>query len=87
MHVVIKSKTNPRNKISNENDDAGQKVQYVDNEKGNKDRAKHTMKHWKKEILVKRTRRENQTRKSKGSSDMVATQHVCGSHQLDRHGQ
>ncbi|CAD6338874.1 unnamed protein product [Miscanthus lutarioriparius] len=44
MHVVRKSKSNPRNKVSGESDNPCQMVQYVDDENGEKDHAKHTRK-------------------------------------------
>ena len=48
MRVVRKSKSNPRNKVSSRNDNPSQMVQSVDDENGEKDDAKHTRKHWKK---------------------------------------
>jgi len=48
MHVVRKSKSNPRNKVSSRNDNPSQMVQSLDDENGEKDDAKHTRKHWKK---------------------------------------
>jgi len=48
MHVVRKSKSNLRNKVSGRNDNPSQMVQSVDDENVEKDDAKHTKKHWKK---------------------------------------
>ncbi|XP_066378084.1 two-component response regulator ORR24-like [Miscanthus floridulus] len=50
MHVVGK---NSRNKISNVNDDAGQKLQYGDDDNAEKDGANHTGKHSKKSKKVR----------------------------------
>jgi len=48
MHVVRKSKSNPRNKVSSRNDNPSQMVQSLDDDNGEKDDAKHIRKHWKK---------------------------------------
>jgi len=50
MHVVRK---NSRNKISNVNDDAGQKLQHGDDDNAEKDGANHTGKHSKKSKKVR----------------------------------
>lgn len=42
MHVMWKSKTDPRNKISYGSDNPGQMVQSIDDKNGDKYSAKHT---------------------------------------------
>jgi two-component response regulator (ARR-B family) len=47
-HVVRNSKSDPRNSISDGNDDADQKLQSGDGDKGEKDGGNHTRKYSKK---------------------------------------
>jgi len=48
LHVVRKGKSNLRNKVNTRNDKPSQIVQPVDDENGEKDDAKYTRKHCKK---------------------------------------